>query len=187
MVKDHRTNVEVGNAQGVLDGDLDEFVRAELLRTSRQRSCRRLGVPSPGSSSSSSTPSSWPTRHTSRRSSSTSTHTPALPGNTTWSPGRDGHLDPDAAPPVEPGPDRQHDPVLRRRLVLAGRQEQPGAPHPVGVELLDDHLVEERPQLLLHEMNCTRRRIVELDVWQTRLAPLTRAPRRRRRTRGAAT
>jgi peptide chain release factor 2 len=32
MVKDHRTNVEVGNAQSVLDGDLDEFVRAELLR-----------------------------------------------------------------------------------------------------------------------------------------------------------
>ena len=33
MVKDHRTNFEVGNAQGVLDGDLDGFVRAELLRT----------------------------------------------------------------------------------------------------------------------------------------------------------
>jgi peptide chain release factor 2 len=32
MVKDHRTNVEIGNAQGVLDGDLDELVRAELLR-----------------------------------------------------------------------------------------------------------------------------------------------------------
>ena len=32
MVKDHRTNHEVGNVQGVLDGDLDEFVRAELLR-----------------------------------------------------------------------------------------------------------------------------------------------------------
>jgi peptide chain release factor 2 len=32
MVKDHRTNHEVGNAQGVLDGDLDGFVRAELLR-----------------------------------------------------------------------------------------------------------------------------------------------------------
>jgi peptide chain release factor 2 len=32
MVKDHRTNVEVGNVQGVLDGDLDDFVRAELLR-----------------------------------------------------------------------------------------------------------------------------------------------------------
>jgi len=32
MVKDHRTDVEVGNAQGVLDGNLDNFVRAELLR-----------------------------------------------------------------------------------------------------------------------------------------------------------
>ncbi len=32
MVKDHRTDVEIGNAQGVLDGDLDELVRAELLR-----------------------------------------------------------------------------------------------------------------------------------------------------------
>src|SRR5262245_24296012 len=33
MVKDHRTNFEVGDAQRVLDGDLDGFVRAELLRT----------------------------------------------------------------------------------------------------------------------------------------------------------
>jgi len=33
MVKDHRTNHEVGNATAVLDGDLDGFVRAELLRT----------------------------------------------------------------------------------------------------------------------------------------------------------
>jgi peptide chain release factor 2 len=32
MVKDHRTDVEVGNAQGVLDGDLDDLVRAELNR-----------------------------------------------------------------------------------------------------------------------------------------------------------
>ena len=32
MVKDHRTNVEAGNAQGVLDGDLDDFVRAYLLK-----------------------------------------------------------------------------------------------------------------------------------------------------------
>jgi peptide chain release factor 2 len=32
MVKDHRTDVEVGNAQGVLDGDLDGFVRAYLLK-----------------------------------------------------------------------------------------------------------------------------------------------------------
>jgi len=33
MVKDHRTNHEVGNVNAVLDGDLDGFVRAELLRT----------------------------------------------------------------------------------------------------------------------------------------------------------
>ncbi len=32
MVKDHRTNVEVGDPTRVLDGDLDGFVRAELLR-----------------------------------------------------------------------------------------------------------------------------------------------------------
>jgi peptide chain release factor 2 len=30
-VKDHRTDVEVGNAQGVLDGDIDSFIRAALL------------------------------------------------------------------------------------------------------------------------------------------------------------
>ncbi|MEI2701726.1 MAG: peptide chain release factor 2 [Baekduia sp.] len=32
MVKDHRSGVEVGDAQRVLDGDLDGFVRAELMR-----------------------------------------------------------------------------------------------------------------------------------------------------------
>src|SRR5438045_5572671 len=32
MVKDHRTNFEMGDAPRVLDGDLDGFVRAELLR-----------------------------------------------------------------------------------------------------------------------------------------------------------
>lgn len=32
MVKDHRTNEEVGDVQRVLDGDLDSFVRAYLLR-----------------------------------------------------------------------------------------------------------------------------------------------------------
>jgi peptide chain release factor 2 len=37
MVKDHRTDVEAGNAQGVLDGDLDQFVRAELLRRAGDR------------------------------------------------------------------------------------------------------------------------------------------------------
>ncbi len=30
MVKDHRTGVEVGNAQRVLDGDIDRFVEAAL-------------------------------------------------------------------------------------------------------------------------------------------------------------
>ncbi|MBI1998570.1 MAG: peptide chain release factor 2 [Deltaproteobacteria bacterium] len=34
LVKDHRTNVEVGNADGVLDGDLDQFIQAYLLQTS---------------------------------------------------------------------------------------------------------------------------------------------------------
>ena len=32
LVKDHRTNVEVGNADGVLDGDLDQFIQAYLLQ-----------------------------------------------------------------------------------------------------------------------------------------------------------
>jgi peptide chain release factor 2 len=33
LVKDHRTDHEVGNTQGVLDGDLDGFIRAYLLQT----------------------------------------------------------------------------------------------------------------------------------------------------------
>ncbi|HYY32267.1 MAG TPA: peptide chain release factor 2 [Gaiellaceae bacterium] len=32
LVKDHRTEVEEGNAQGVLDGNLDEFIHAYLLQ-----------------------------------------------------------------------------------------------------------------------------------------------------------
>ena len=32
MVKDHRTDMEVGDTQRVLDGDLDDFVRAYLLK-----------------------------------------------------------------------------------------------------------------------------------------------------------
>ena len=31
MVKDHRTNVEVGNADAVLDGDIDPFIEAYLM------------------------------------------------------------------------------------------------------------------------------------------------------------
>jgi peptide chain release factor 2 len=37
MVKDHRTNHEMGDAERVLDGDLDGFVRAELLRSAGSR------------------------------------------------------------------------------------------------------------------------------------------------------
>jgi peptide chain release factor 2 len=33
LVKDHRTDVEEGNTQAVLDGRLDEFIRAYLLKT----------------------------------------------------------------------------------------------------------------------------------------------------------
>ncbi|MEX0802689.1 MAG: peptide chain release factor 2 [Candidatus Binatia bacterium] len=34
LVKDHRTNLEVGNADAVLDGDIDQFIQAYLLQTS---------------------------------------------------------------------------------------------------------------------------------------------------------
>ena len=33
LVKDHRTNVEVGNADAVLDGDIDTFIEAYLMQT----------------------------------------------------------------------------------------------------------------------------------------------------------
>jgi peptide chain release factor 2 len=36
LVKDHRTEHEVGNTQGVLDGNLDGFIRAYLLQTAGQ-------------------------------------------------------------------------------------------------------------------------------------------------------
>ena len=32
MVKDHRNQVETGNVQAVLDGDIDRFIQAELKR-----------------------------------------------------------------------------------------------------------------------------------------------------------
>jgi peptide chain release factor 2 len=34
LVKDHRTGVEVGNADAVLDGDIDSFIQAYLLEAS---------------------------------------------------------------------------------------------------------------------------------------------------------
>ena len=66
MVKDHRTNFEIGDAQRVLDGDLDGFVRAELPA---QRRARLADAP----------PSSRP-RPTSTRSSPTAS---AVPGAST--------------------------------------------------------------------------------------------------------
>jgi peptide chain release factor 2 len=32
MVKDHRTNLEVGNVNAVLDGDIDQLIDAYLLQ-----------------------------------------------------------------------------------------------------------------------------------------------------------
>jgi peptide chain release factor 2 len=47
MVKDHRTGVETGNIQAVLDGDLDQFVAAEL----RRRATAHGGGPDTGEES----------------------------------------------------------------------------------------------------------------------------------------
>ena len=48
LVKDHRTDFEVGNAQGVLDGDLDGFIRAYLLQAAGKAAdrgqCARLAA-----------------------------------------------------------------------------------------------------------------------------------------------
>jgi peptide chain release factor 2 len=37
MVKDHRTNVEIGDVYGVLDGNIDEFQKAYLLKQSKEK------------------------------------------------------------------------------------------------------------------------------------------------------
>ena len=38
MIKDHRTNLEVGNTQKILDGDLDEFIEAYLISATQPAS-----------------------------------------------------------------------------------------------------------------------------------------------------
>jgi peptide chain release factor 2 len=43
MIKDHRTKVEVGDVNRVLDGDLDAFIKTYLM----QRASGTLGSPSP--------------------------------------------------------------------------------------------------------------------------------------------
>jgi len=35
-VKDHRTGVEVGNVEAVMDGDIDEFITAYLQEQARR-------------------------------------------------------------------------------------------------------------------------------------------------------
>jgi protein subunit release factor B len=37
MVKDERTEMKVGNADGVLDGDLDELMESYLMMTADKR------------------------------------------------------------------------------------------------------------------------------------------------------
>jgi hypothetical protein len=45
LVKDLRTNEETGNVEAVLDGDLDDFIEAELRRAGRDESTRRGTAP----------------------------------------------------------------------------------------------------------------------------------------------
>jgi peptide chain release factor 2 len=40
LVKDHRTNLEVGNVDAVLDGDIDQFIEVELRRRANRRISR---------------------------------------------------------------------------------------------------------------------------------------------------
>ena len=49
-----------------------------------------------------------------------------------------------------PGPTDEDDPVLRRRLVRAGRHDEARLADAVGLELLDHDAVEEGTQLLAH-------------------------------------
>jgi peptide chain release factor 2 len=37
MVKDHRTGIEMGDADRVLDGDLDRFIQGYLLQVSGEQ------------------------------------------------------------------------------------------------------------------------------------------------------
>jgi peptide chain release factor 2 len=38
MVKDHRTNEEIGNANSVLDGNIDPFINAYLIWNAQKKS-----------------------------------------------------------------------------------------------------------------------------------------------------
>jgi len=43
MVKDHRTSVETGNVQAVMDGDLDMFIDAFLIDSDLNDSLQSVG------------------------------------------------------------------------------------------------------------------------------------------------
>jgi len=43
-VKDHRTDLEIGNVEGVLDGDIDSFIRSTLLAQSAKIRARGHGA-----------------------------------------------------------------------------------------------------------------------------------------------
>jgi hypothetical protein len=60
----------------------------------------------------------------------------------------DRHLHAGRLPPVDAVADREHDPVLGRRLVRARRHDKARAAHAVGLELLDDHSIEQRAQVM---------------------------------------
>ena len=62
----------------------------------------------------------------------------------------DGHLDPDVVPPIESRANRQHDSVLGRRFVGAGRDHETRAANAVGIELLDHNAIEKWSQLVAH-------------------------------------
>ena len=66
--------------------------------------------------------------------------------------GLDGHAHAHVVPPVQSGPDREHDPLLGRRLVGAGGHEQSGTADAVGVELLDHDTVKQRFELAAHDV-----------------------------------
>ena len=60
--------------------------------------------------------------------------------------------------------------------MLAGRQHEARAPNAIGLELLDDNLVEERSELLLHGVQTIDGPVPRIGAWQS--APRTRALRR---------
>jgi hypothetical protein len=64
--------------------------------------------------------------------------------------GLDRHPDADVIPPIEPWPNRKHDPLLGRRFLGPGGNDQAGATDSIGIELLDDHAVKEGAKLVAH-------------------------------------